>query len=251
MNVVVNHEFFAAGAVGIGPALLLMFYTLRRYEYPFVEKALFRSERLFLSFAIGLVVGVVAAVIFNFFQINTTVAALLALLAVAVFEESFKIVYLNYKLFRGNFDTVFYGPGLSLGIAATFSMAFAFQVFTQPDVPLGALAVNVTVLVLLSLGLNALHFYTGSVQGAGAGGGTPWRSYFQSMGARAVFALLLAPFLAPFQIPNPAVLVGFLLVAVGFAVYLFWNAYRRVIPNALPSDVRRRLRRQPAGKEAS
>ncbi len=251
MNVVVNHEFFAAGAVGIGPAFLLMFYTLRRYEYPYVEKALFRSERLFLSFAIGLVVGVVAAVIFNFFLVNTTVAALLALLAVAVFEESFKLVYLNYKLFRGNFDTVFYGAGLSFGIAATFSMAFAFQVFTQPDVPLGARAVNVTILVLLSLGLNALHFYPGSGQGAGAGGGTPWRSYFQAMGARAVFALLLAPFLAPFQVLNRAVLVAFLLVAVGFAVYLFWNAYRGVIPNALPSDVRRRLRRKPAGEETS
>ena len=246
-----NHEFFAAGAVGIGPAFLLMFYTLRRYEYPYVEKPLFRSDRLFLSFAIGLVIGVVAAVIFNFFLVNTTVAALLALLAVAVFEESFKLAYLNYKLFRGNFDTVFYGPGLSFGIAATFSMAFAFQVFTQPDVPLGALAVNVTILLLLSLGLNTLHFYTGAVQGAGAGGGTPWRSYFQAMGARAVFALLLAPFLAPFQIPNPAVLVGFLLVAVVFGVYLFWNAYTRVIPNSLPSKVRRQLRRQPAGEEAS
>ncbi len=246
----VNHAFYAAGAVGIGPALLLMFYTLRRYEYPSVENALFRSDRLFLSFAIGLVIGVITAVVFNAFLVNTTVAALLALLAVAVFEESFKLAYLNYKLFRGKFDTVFYGPGLSFGIAATFSMAFAFQVFTQPNVPLGALAVNVTILILLSLGLNALHFYTGAVQGAGAGQGTPWRSYFQAMGARAVFALLLAPFLAPFQIRNSAVLVAFLLVAVGFALYLFWNAYSRVIPNSLPSKVRRRLRRQPAGEEA-
>ncbi|MDX1534369.1 MAG: hypothetical protein R3291_01970 [Thermoplasmata archaeon] len=245
-----NHEFFAAGAVGIGPAFLLMFYTLRRYEYPYVEKALFRNERLFLSFAIGLVVGVVTAVVFNAFLVGTTVEALLALLAVAVFEESFKLVYLNYKIFRGNFDTVFYGPGLSFGIAATFSMAFAFQVFTQPEVPLGALIVNVTVLILLAVGLNALHFYTGAVQGAGAGRGRPWRAYFQALGARGVFALLLAPFLAPFQVLNPAVLVGFLLVAVGFALFLFWNAYTRVIPNSLPSEVRRRLRRRPASEEA-
>jgi hypothetical protein len=247
----VNHEFFAAGAVGIGPAFFLMFYTLRRYEYPFVEKALFRSERLFLSFAIGLVVGVITAVIFNAFLVATTIAAFLALLAVAVFEESFKLVYLNYKLFRGNFDTVFYGPGLSFGMAATFAMAFTFQAFTQPDVPLGALVVNVIVLVLLAIGLNALHFYTGAVQGSGAGRGAPWRSYFQSLGARAVFALLLAPFLAPFQVLNPAVLVAFLLVATGFALYLFWNAYTRVIPDALPTDVRRRLRRRPVSEEAS
>jgi hypothetical protein len=246
----VNHEFFAAAAVGIGPAFLLMFYAIRRYDYPYVEEALFRNERLFLSFAIGLVIGVIGAVVFNAFFVTTTVEALLALLAVAVFEESFKLVYLNYKLFRGNFDTVFYGSGLSFGIAATFSMAFAFQVFTQPDIPVGALVVNVTVLILLALGLNALHFYTGSVQGAGAGQGTPWRSYFQAMGARAVFAVLLAPFLAPFQVLNPAVLVGFLLVAVGFAAYLFWNALTRVIPNSLPSEVRRRLRRQPTGEEA-
>ncbi|MFQ5553152.1 MAG: hypothetical protein ACE5EW_05485, partial [Thermoplasmata archaeon] len=92
-----NHEFFAAGAVGIGPAFLLMFYTLRRYEYPYVDKALFRSERLFLSFAIGLIIGVITAVIFDSLRVATVEVAVLALVAVAVFEESFKLVYLNYK----------------------------------------------------------------------------------------------------------------------------------------------------------
>ncbi|MFQ6013474.1 MAG: hypothetical protein ACE5LS_07510 [Thermoplasmata archaeon] len=244
-----NHEFFAAGAVGIGPAFLLMFYTLRRYEYPYMKEALFRSERLFLSFAIGLVVGVITAVVFNTFQVANTVAALLALIAVAVFEESFKLVYLNYKLFQGKFDAVFYGSALGFGTAATFSMAFAFQVFTGPAAVLTAL--SVALLLILSLAMNALHFYTGSVQGSGAGRGTPWWSYLQALGARGVFALLLAPFFAVREVLNPAVLVGSLLAATGIALYLFWNAYVHVIPNSLPADVRRRLRRRPSGEEAS
>ncbi|MFQ6013667.1 MAG: hypothetical protein ACE5LS_08530 [Thermoplasmata archaeon] len=244
-----NHEFFAAGAVGIGPAFLLMFYTLRRYEYPYVEKALFRSERLFLSFAIGLIIGVITAVVFDALQVATVVVAFLALVAVAVFEESFKLVYLNYKLFRGNFDTVFYGLGLSFGIAATFSMAFAFQVFTGPAAVLTPL--SVALLLILSLALNALHFYAGAVQGSGAGRGAPWRSFLQALGARGVFALLLAPFFAVLEVLNPAVLVGSLLVATGVALYLFRNAYVHVIPNSLPADVRRRLRRRPSGEEAS
>lgn len=243
-----NHAFFAAGAVGIAPAFLIMFYALRRYEYPYVEEALFRNDRLFLSFSVGMVVGVLSAVLFNAFGVVGTLGAMTALLAVALFEESFKVAYLNLRFFQGRFDAVFYGPSLGLGTAATFSMAVAFQTFTAPGDPFAPL--NVTILALLAVALCALHFFTGSVLGAGAGQGRTWRSYAQALGARVVFALLLAPFLAPFEVGSPGVLVAFLLAATGFTLFLLWEAQRFVIPDSLPPDVRRRLRRRPAGDEA-
>ena len=239
-----NHEFFAAGAVGIGPAFLFLFYALRRYEYPYVKEGLFRNDRLFLSLAVGMVVGTASAVLFNAFRVAGTLAALSVLLATALFEESFKVAYLNFRLFRGRFDAVFYGPALGLGTAATFTMAFAFQTFTAPVDPFSV--VNVLVLVTLGVALSALHFFTGTVLGAGAAEGAPWWSLLQALGARAVFALLLAPFLAPFQVANPAVLVVVLLASAAFALLLFREAHVHRIPDSLPADVRRQLRRTPA-----
>lgn len=239
-----NHAFFAAGAVGIGPAFLLMFYALRRYEYPYVESALFRNDRLFLSFAVGMVVGVISALLFNAFVVATTLVALAALLGVALFEESFKLAYLNFRLFRGRFDSVFYGPSLGLGTAATFTMAFSFQVFTGPTDPFSP--VNVAALVTLAVGFNALHFFTGAVLGAGAGQERTFRPALPALGARVVFALLLAPFLAPFQVANPYFLAASLAAAAGVALYLFREAHLYLIPDALPAEVRRRLRRRPA-----
>jgi hypothetical protein len=245
----VNHAFFAAGAVGIGPALLLMFYSLRRYEYPYVQVGLFRNDRLFLSFAVGMIVGTASAVLFNSFRIDLYTTALVILLMIAVFDESFKLVYLNLRTFQRKFDTVFYGPSLGLGMAATFIMAIAFQTFTSPQDPFNP--VNVSGLLTLSIAFNSLHFFTGSLIGAGSASGRPWRAYLQSLGSRSVFALLIAPFLAPFQVANPTLLVSFLLAATAFAIFLFWEAHSFIIPRALPADVRRRLRRVPTRERAS
>ncbi|MFQ5837942.1 MAG: hypothetical protein ACE5HJ_04090 [Thermoplasmata archaeon] len=241
-----NHAFYAAAAVGIGPALLLMFYSLRRYEYPYVKKALFRNDRLFLSFAIGMIFGVASAVLFNAFRIELFTTALIVLLAMALFDESFKLVYLNLKTFQKKFDTVFYGSSLGLGMAATFSMALAFQTFVNPTDPFNP--IGVLLLVTLSIALNSLHFFTGTIIAAGSAKGRLWRSYLQSLGSRTVFALLMAPFLAPSQVANRAVLVAFLLAATAFALFLFWEAHSLVIPGSLPADVRRKLRR-PLSKE--
>ncbi len=234
-------DFFAAGAVGIGPALLLVYYALRRYEYPYVEEALFRNDRLFLSFAVGMVVGVIAALLFNAFEVVVVEAALLVLLGVALFEESFKLAYLNLRWFQRTFDVVFYGASLGAGTAATFTMAVAFQTFSGGEAPYSP--GNVAALLALAVGLNGLHFYTGSLQGAGATSGRPWRTYLQSLGARALFALLFAPFLAAFQVRSPAVIVTFFLAAVAVALLLFREGYVNVIPESLPREVRRRLRR--------
>ncbi len=237
----VNHAFFAAGAVGIGPAFLLIFYALRRYEFPYVEKALFRNDRLFLSFAVGMIVGVFSAVLFNAFQIELYTQALIILLAMALFDESFKMAYLNLRTFQKKFDTAFYGSSLGVGMAATFIMAFAFQTFTQPTDPFHP--VNVFGLLTISIALNSIQFFTGSIIGVGSAKGTPWRSYFQSLGSRAVFALLIAPFLAPAQVANVVVMVIFLLAATAFAIFLYWETQSSIIPDSLPADVRRTLRR--------
>ncbi len=248
-----NHEFFAAGAVGIGPALLLIYYSLRRYEYPYVAEALFRNDRLFLSFAVGMIFGVASAVLFNAFRIELYTTALIVLLGIAAFDESFKLVYLNLKFFQRKFDTAFYGSSLGAGMGATFIMAFAFQTFSQPrDVqPTDPFhPINILVLLTLSVALNSLQFFTGSIIGVGSAEGRPWRSYIQALGSRAVFALLFAPFLAPFQLANPYIIVAFLLVATGFAIFLFWEGYSNIIPESLPADVRRRLRKRPPAERA-
>lgn len=237
----VNEAFYAAGAVGIGPALATLYYSLRRYEYPWVEKGLFRNDRLFMSFAVGMILGVLSAVFFNSFRIDLFTTALLVLILTALFEESFKLFYLNLRWLQRRFDTVFYGASLGVGMAATFVMAFAFQTFTQPVDPFHP--ISVLGLLTLSVALVSLHFFTGSMIGSGVAEGKPWWAYLRALTARVFFAVLLAPFLAPFQVVDPYLIIGFLVAAAAFALFLLWEGHSRVIPESLPADVRRKLRK--------
>ena len=41
-----NNDMFIAGAIGFAPAILLMFYTLKNYTYPAVERPFFDDRKV-------------------------------------------------------------------------------------------------------------------------------------------------------------------------------------------------------------
>src|SRR5512137_1194334 len=111
----------AAAVAGFGPAMALLFFTLRNYTYPRVEKPYFDDRKMFGFFALGIVLGMV---IFAFESWGSTMASAYTVLGLvlgfAVMEELLKLIILNFPRFQRKIDTAFYGLSLGLGIAATY-----------------------------------------------------------------------------------------------------------------------------------
>jgi len=108
--------FFASGLLGFGPSVAVLFHALRTYDYPYTEKAYFDTGRVFLALAVGMILGTASgALTLALSGAATTVLSLVVLLILlALFEEAFKLIYLNRKGYRGRFDTTF--VGVTLGV---------------------------------------------------------------------------------------------------------------------------------------
>ncbi|HSA35259.1 MAG TPA: hypothetical protein P5202_01725, partial [Methanomassiliicoccales archaeon] len=65
-----NWTTMLAAALGVGPALALMFWTLRDYTYPKVERPFFDDRKLFGLLAVGMVIGVVVFVLQSYFNLG-------------------------------------------------------------------------------------------------------------------------------------------------------------------------------------
>src|SRR5438445_784949 len=111
-----NLDFLVAFLMGILPGLVILWASLRRFDRPHVDHTLFDDRRVFGSLAVGLIFGTVASV-FAIVLPRGDLASFAVVVAVSfVFEESFKLVWLNRRSYRGRFDTTFYGVPLWLGI---------------------------------------------------------------------------------------------------------------------------------------
>ncbi len=231
--------------LGIGPALFLLFVSLRRFDRPHTEYTLFDDRRVFFALAVGLVFGVLVsalevslgAIAFDF------TSSLLVLLVGFFVEELFKLIYLNRRGYSGRFDTTFYGVAVGAGAAATSVVAtVVWAALPGLRASQGAdLVLSLLGLFLFSLSLNLVNADTGALIGFGASHGDMRRSFLRALGVRYVHGLLLLAFLL--QAPTAW---GFLSVAtsLAFAGIVYHYVYTQVLPGTLPEEIRRGMRRE-------
>lgn len=228
-------------AIGIAPALALMWLSLRRFDYPIAPKALFDDRRLFLAFAVGMVFGVFASLLNIYLSLTATSAGfgpILALIAIALFEESFKLVYLNRSGYRGRFDTTFYGVSLALGSASTLVSASGFGL--NPS--LTGAPETIALLIAFSVSMALILASTGSLIGFGAAQQQSIRYFVRAYLVRLAHLLILFFFFTGADIILSA---GSLAAALVFAAIVYGFVYTEILPETLPRDVRRSLRRWP------
>src|SRR3972149_839657 len=155
--------FLAALAMGIGPALLFMWVSLRRFDRPRVEATLFDDRRVFGHLAVGVIFGGFASVLARAMPRVGFAAG-----ASFLVEELFKVVVLNRKGYQGRFDTTFTGVSLGAGLAATTAMATIYWNVTGslglPDLFLTFLLFSVT-MTLVHLGTGVLIGFGASPKG--------------------------------------------------------------------------------------
>jgi len=237
-------DFLVALALGIAPALVVLWFSLRRFDRPHVDRTLFDDRRVFGGLAVGMVFGVVASAL-NLSIYVTDLAGSIALLAgLLFFEELFKVVYMNRRGYRERFDTTFYGIPIGVGVAATSVVATVAWV-------VGDALYSGTVLplmVLFSITLSLAHADSGALIGFGASRGDLWGGFRKGLAVRYAHIALMSPFiLLSGQAASPEILVPALLgllSSIAFAVIIYDYVYRVVLPGTLPEDLRRELRRE-------
>jgi len=229
--------FLASFAIGIGPALLILWHGLRRFDYPSVEKTLFDDRKVFLSLAVGLVFGTMSSIFALYLPRFDLSSAVVAVAGIAVLEEAFKLVYLNRKGYRGNFASTFYGFSLGLGIGATVALA---QGLGNPRLMSDPLAF--ALLLLFSVSLCAMEGTTGALIGYGCSKGLPFSYLLRALIARFIYTVSAIAFLL--GLGEDWLIYTSLFIAVGVGLLLYYFTYVITMPDTLPPELRRRARKE-------
>ena len=182
----------ASAAAGFGPSMGLMYYTLREYTYPKVEKPFFDDRKVFAFFALGIVLGMVLFAVESYGQGSSSEETIVAVVLVfAAFEELLKLIILNFPRFQRKVDTAFYGLSMGLGMAATFTFASVYVSLLDLESPK---ALEIVVFSLLGVQFVLLHGATTAMIGIGVARGQV-RGYFtQALLLHISYSLLMIPY---------------------------------------------------------
>ena len=243
----VDFNQLAAGVIGFGPAMTLMYFTLSNYTFPKVEKPFFDDRKLFAFFALGVVLGMLVYA-FELYgnTISTAYTILLLIIGFAVMEELMKLIILNFPRFQRKIDTAFYGLAMGMGIASTYTFASVY-VFLR-DVGGSIQAVDIIVAALLGLLFVLLHGSTTTLIGIGVARGDVAGYFPEALLIHLGFALFYESFFAG-VLPEPWNLAGL----IGAAAIAFYG-YRKVHTLSLPvliQDAKRLVQKTPQKKASA
>lgn len=139
--------------LGIIPALIFLYISLKGYEGYYKEKS------IFLTFIIGIVLGFVAAIV----QSITISLAIIYIILLAFFDQLFKTMILNIGRLHEKRETTIYGMILGLGFGSSFTPFLIIAISslkTQDATVLSLVAIG-------SLGIILFHGATGAYIGYG------------------------------------------------------------------------------------
>ena len=212
---------------GFAPAMALMFFTLRDYTFPAVEKPFFDDRKIFAFFALGIVVGML---LFAFEEWGRTASSSETMIALivgfAVMEESMKLVVLNFPRFQRKVDTAFYGLSFGLGISATFTFATIYASAAGLESPS---AIDLTGYTLLGLQFVLLHGATTTFVGIGVARGEIRPYFSEALLIHIGYNMLMVPFFMYDVFQPPLNLLG---LAAAYAVVVY--AYVKIHTLSLP-----------------
>lgn len=220
----------ASGVAGFGPAMTLLYFTLRDYTFPKVEKPFFEDKKLFAFFALGVVLGMIIFVFENWGRTIASVETVLALImGFAVMEELLKLIILNFPRFQRKIDIAFYGLSMGLGISSTLTFATVY-VFILDAGDVGV--VEVAAVFLLGFLFVLLHGSTTTLIGVGVARGDVKGYFMEALVIDILFALLYESFFIEL-IPEPLNMFGL----IGAAAIVVWG-YQKVHRLSLPALIR-------------
>lgn len=238
-----NNIMLLGSLIGFAPAILLIWFSLHKYSYPYVEGSLFEDRRVFFMLAVGMVVGslifVLELMLYPLFLfsdgIDFVLFLLIFVLAFPFLEDMAKFIILNFKGYRGRFDSVFYGVSLGAGYSATAIIGYI--VIDLGRTP-GAIAPQTWLgLVFFSAATCLIHVSVGASLGSATGRNMGMKGIMPAILPHILFNLLMLPWFVYSQIWYS------LIIALPVAALTFWGVHSRTIPESLPREIQRELRR--------
>jgi len=221
-----NTDLLAAGIIGFTPAVVLLYYTLKDYTYPKVEKPFFDDRKAFGLFAIGLIVGTIFSAVESWFSLKVVMVAL----TLALMEELVKLVILNLPRFQGKLDTSFYGTTLGLGIGATMG----FGAFYSTKIILGSLdPMSIVILIIIAFQFIFLHGSTGTALGIGVARRMLAPYFARAALVHIAYNLLMIPFFSGDQ------MLGYLLffIVTGILAFYYYRICRLELNQLVEEEI--------------
>jgi hypothetical protein len=204
--------------LGIIPALFLLFIGLKGYDGYYKEK------NIFLSFIIGIILGVIAAVM----EILTLSIGLLIIILFPILEQILKLMTLNIRRLQKQKSTVIYGLSLGLGFGSVFTpISIILANFETESITL------ILSVIIGSIGIILFHAGTGIILGYGVFKGKILKNYV-------ITILLHIPLTAWFfltgiyQIEQTQIL----LIFYGFAIY--WYSSNKIMKKILDRNKKKK-----------
>jgi len=204
--------------LGIIPALILLFISLKGFEGHYKEKT------MFIVFIAGIIAGFVSAII----ELLTANVRIFYLFLFPILEQLFKTMILNIGRFQGKRETTIYGLVLGLGFGAIFTpVSILLSNIQTTDYMLFALV------LFGAIGIILFQAATGTIIGYGV--------YYGKLSGYLLLAILLhLPVTIVIFVTN-LFQVGYLQIGlVGYGLILYWYATKKLMPRILLQSQRRK-----------
>ena len=204
--------------LGIIPALILLYISLKGFEGHYKDK------NIFLSFVVGIIGGFIAAII----EILTRDVLIFFIILFPIVEQLLKTMALNIRRLQEKSATVIYGLSLGLGFGAIFTPVSLFIVEYQLLEPL------VLALILIgSIGIILFHGATGILLGYGI--------YLGKLTQYLILTIVLHIPLTSIIFITLYLKVEYLQMSlVLYGLFLYWYATKKIMPQILEISKRRK-----------
>jgi len=194
--------------IGIIPALLLLFISLKGYD------GYYKDKLIFITFVVGLIIGVITVIIESY----TAAVGIYFIILFPILEQLFKTIVLNIGRFHGKKETPIYGLSLGLGFGSIFIPSSLILLNIQ-----GVYDNYSIVLVLIgALGIILIHAATGVCIGYGI--------YSYSFLKYLLFAILLYVPVTGLTFISTFIERGYLqLIIFPYGIILYWYFTTRIM----------------------
>jgi hypothetical protein len=196
--------------LGIIPALVLLYISIKDWQGKFVEKT------LFIIFIIGIFIGFIVSIVQLQFMIVIEILIIYPFL-----EQIVKTMVLNLRRFQEKQSTIIYGLALGLGFGSIYPPASMMLISAES-------VTNQDILMILlgSIGLLLLHGATGAMIGYGI-----YQKLLPKYYLFSVVILIIGNVFKLFE--------NFKWINLIFGIILFWYVHKSIIKKVIKTTEKR------------
>jgi len=211
--------------LGIIPALILLYISLKGYEGHYKDK------NIFLTFVVGIILGFFAAIARSF-SLPLVIAYIILF---SLFEQLFKTIILNIGRFHEKKETIIYGLSLGLGFGSVFTPFLIIAVSSLITSDLYALSL----VAIGSLGIILFHGATGVCIGYGIYVGKLTKYLLAVIIVQIPFNIIIDMMLVSSDDPSSYLKLGIIIGLVAYGAIVFWYVIKKIMPKILTRSRKR------------